>query len=219
MDFIGRNYVEVVCDKEYKLYVVECLRQYKMRYKPKACPFTGFVSRYQSDNLANRILVNTTRLLNRCNNLLMRIDHPQAREFYGKLKEQAETAIRVAVEKGAEVSEEVLKPGNRACAETGGGGNRTKPVSSHNKSSATAAPPRPPSPPVKDGSPPVEPPTQVGSDLLPPAGGSNAPEERDDSHPAAPASQPPPNSGNSPMSDVVNKVDAQDLGSPAPSAH
>lgn len=109
VDFIGGSVVEVLVDVDYEVDVVEAMRLLRFRHMKKATPLSNFATKFRTSTAENDLLYNSSKLLQRCKNILDRVDHPVAREFFTGLQVLAESNIAKARSDGADISEEELK--------------------------------------------------------------------------------------------------------------
>lgn len=113
VDFIGKSVIEVLIDDEYRVDVLEAMRYLRYRHMPKATLLTGFATLYQSSTAPNDLLFNSTKLILRTERILLRIDHPQAREFYDTLNKLARANASKARKDGAQIPYEELHPAKK----------------------------------------------------------------------------------------------------------
>lgn len=113
VDFIGADVAEILLDARYERAVMAAMEQRGHKYVKNGSPLMSFATKYRSDKHENRMLVNATKLQQRCERHLERIQHPVVRQFFTDLRNQAQAAIQDAKNKGALVADDVLYPGKR----------------------------------------------------------------------------------------------------------
>lgn len=108
-DFLRAGVVEVIVDERYKKDLIAAVWQYRWRYEKDKTPLSKINTKTKLNTKADGMYVNATRLLNRANFVLERVQHPLVQRHFREMKALAQLAVQRAEAQGAKIDPSVFR--------------------------------------------------------------------------------------------------------------